>query len=656
MSILIIREPGKKVLATGAEAFARGALEAGIGFIATYPGTPASGVGDSIAAVEKELEGLYFEYSMNEKIATEAAIGAAWGGVRSMVVMKLAGFNVAADALFTLNRAEVKGLVIVHGSDPGQQSSGTEQDNRFYAPSMHFPILQPSSAQEVKDAVLKAYELSERFTLPIIIDAPSALLHGTGEIELGVLPDTFPAEGQPVPYFEKTVHDVSLGRPGRHRVLLNRESEVRDYSADSELNKVIEGNADWGVISSSMAFGYALEAMDMLGICDVPVLKLGIVYPLSPHTIGGFLKGLKRAVIVEEGDGFLEGQIKAIAYDLGLNIPLIGKKWFSAVGMLSPSRVAVELSKHLELPLPERFKSLPAEFIENTEKLAGSLAFPSGGSIPMPLFEAPRRVRTFCVGCSHRGVAYAIKKATRGKAVIGTDIGCYAMMEGPPYQLGDYKICMGAGIGVAQGLSHKIHDRPVMALIGDSTLFHAGLPSVLNAAYNNANVLLIVLDNRWTAMTGHQPTPSTEDSVDGEHLKNVDIAKLLRGLGVKWVKTVNPFEPDKTEALIREGLKKKGFKAIVAEGECSIQSGRRNRILGVKPNVSHYIDTEKCEMCNVCYVDFGCQAIVPKQTDDGSDSYVIDPGLCTQCGTCVSICPTGAITADPIAEEKDETL
>jgi len=652
MSVLTIREPGKRVMATGAEAFARGALEAGIGFFATYPGTPASGVGDSIAEVYKELEGLYFEYSMNEKIATEGAIGAAWGGVRAMVAMKLAGFNVATDTISTVNRGEVKGLVIVHGSDPGQQSSGTEQDNRFYAPFMHFPVLQPSSVQEAKDFVLRAFELSERFTLPFLLDAPSVLLHGSGELELGVLPQTFPTAGKLRPHFEKTVHDANLGRPGRHKVLLNREAEVRDYATNSDLNRVIEGDARWGIITCGMAFGYTMEALAILGLNDVPVLKLGMVYPLSPHCISKFLKGLDRVVIVEEGEGFLEGQIKAIAYDLGLKVPLVGKEWISPVGMLSSSRVAVDLSKGLRLPLPKQFRNLPAEFIEDTERLAGSLAFPSGGSIPMPLFKAPRRVRTFCVGCPHRGAAYAIKKATKGKAIVSTDIGCYAMMEGPPFQLGDYKICMGAGIGAAQGLSRKTHDTPVIALIGDSTLFHAGLPAVLNAAYYDANVLLMVFDNRWTAMTGHQPTPSTEETTNGKSLRNVDIAKLLRSLGTKWVRTVNPFEPDKMEAVIKEGLKKTGFRAIVAEGECGLQSARRNRILGIEPRLTYHIDTEKCKMCDICFVDFGCSAIVLRQAEDGSDIYAIDPGLCTQCGACVSVCPFDAIVTSPSGREK----
>jgi indolepyruvate ferredoxin oxidoreductase alpha subunit len=645
MSILTIREPGKKVLATGAEAFARGGLEAGIGFFATYPGTPASGVGDSLAEVHTELEGFYFEYSMNEKIATEGAIGAAWGGVRSMVAMKLAGFNVATDTLFTVARGEVKGLVIVHGSDPGQQSSGTEQDNRFYGPFMHYPILQPSSVQEARDFVLKAFELSERFVLPVIIDAPSALLHGSGALELGVLPMTFPAAGELQPHFVKTPYDINLGRPGRHKVLLMKEAEVREYIAHNELNRVVEGNADWGIISCGMAFGYTMEALNILGLEHVPILKLGMVYPLSPESIGTFMKGLRRVVIIEEGEGFLEGQIKAMAYDLGLNVPLVGKGWFSPVGMMSPSRVAVELSKGLGLPLPDQFKHLPHEFIEDTERLAGSLAFPSGGSIPMPLFEAPRRVRTFCVGCPHRAVAYGIKKATKGKHVIGTDIGCYAMMEGPPFQLGDFKICMGGGIGAAQGLSRKVHDTPVIAFIGDSTLFHAGLPSVLNAAYHDANVLLIVLDNRWTAMTGHQPTPSTQETPAGESVRHIDIAKLLRGLGVTWVRTVNPFRPNKVEALVKTALKRPGFRAIVTKGECTLQQERRKTVLGIRPQVTYQIDSEKCKMCDICFADFGCPAIVLRQGEHGSDMYQIDPGLCTQCGACASVCPFGAIVA-----------
>jgi indolepyruvate ferredoxin oxidoreductase alpha subunit len=226
------------------------------------------------------------------------------------------------------------------------------------------------------------------------------------------------------------------------------------------------------------------------------------------------------------------------------------------------------------------------------------------------------------------------------------------MMEGPPFHLGQYKICMGAGIGAAQGLSHKSKDTPVIALIGDSTLFHAGLPSVLNAAYYDANVLLVVLENRWTAMTGHQPTPSTEETINGKPLSNIDVAQLLSGLGVKWIRTTNPFEPEKMEVVVKEALNQPGFKVIVVEGECNLQSARRNRVLRTEHKTIYQIDTGKCMMCDICFVDFGCPAIVLRKEDDNSDIYAIDLGLCTQCGACVGVCPFGAIVANPSERRK----
>lgn len=646
MNILPLKEKGKKVLTTGDMAIARGALEAGIGFFATYPGTPASGVGDHIYEVREQLRGLYFEYSMNEKIAVEGAIGAALAGIRSMAAMKHLGMNVAADSIHHItNREIVRGMVIVNGSDPGQQASATEQDNRYYSLHTHLPVIQPGNVQEAKDFTRLAFELSDRFCLPFVIDAPTVLMHGRGQLELGELPHDFPAAGAYQP--KAIVDEIRLiGRTGRHKLLLKQEAQIREYAAHSPLNRIIEGSRDWAIITCGVAFGYVLEALDILKLKEIPVLKLGLVHPLSPEMIGEFIKNFKKVVIVEESEGFLENQIKVIAYDLNLGVEIKGKEWFSPVGMQSASRIAIELSTHLGLPLPNQFSRLPGELIENTERLASILALPAGESIPIPGFvNAPRRIRAFCPGCPHRGAAYAIKSATRGKALVGGDIGCYNISALPPFELYSWHFCMGAGLGIGQGMTHKLPDTPIIAMIGDSTLFHSGLPAVLNAAYNNSDILLIVLDNRWTSMTGHQPTPSTSVTLTNELLNPVSIPRILESLGVQWVRTADPFHPRKMVELIKQGLNQKGTKAIVAEGECALQSGRRKRQLEIRSEVIYEINNDTCKRCDICFIDFGCPAIVRRQSEDGSSLCQIDQGLCNQCGACAAICPSEAIMA-----------
>ena len=645
MSILLIREKRKKVLTTGDKAIARGALESGMGFFTTYPGTPASGIGDSLYEVRNQLDGFHFEYSMNEKIAVEGAIGAAWTGIRSMAAMKQLGMNVAADPLhYVTNRGIIKGMVIVNGSDPGMQSSGTEQDNRFYSLHTHLPVIQPSNVQEAKDFTCLAYALSDRFCIPFVIDAPSVLLHGIGELDLGELPSAFPGTGRFQP--QVVTEEIRLlGRVGKHKMLLDQEARIREYAADSPLNRWIPGTADWGIVTCGVSFGYTLEVLQLLGLKDIPILKLGLVHPISPGLIERFMKDLHRVVIVEESGGFLENQIKAAAYDFESPVPIVGKAWFSPVGMQSATRIAVEFGKHLGLPMPEQFKRLPAEFIENTDRLAGTLAPPAGESVPIPgFFQAPSRKRGFCAGCPHRCTAYAIKKATRGKALVGGDIGCYNISAVPPFELYSWHFCMGAGLGIGQAIAQKLKDTPIMAMIGDSTLFHAGMPAVLNAVFYDANILLMVLDNRWTAMTGHQPTPSSGATLDGRTLHSVSIPKILEALGVKWVKTANPFKVKAMVALIKEGLKQKGMKAIVAEGECTLQSGRRDRQAGIASGKRYGIDEETCTQCGVCYVDFGCPAIVEKDVRE-SKIYQIDQALCTRCGACTDICTSGALSS-----------
>ncbi|MBI2908984.1 MAG: 4Fe-4S binding protein [Chloroflexi bacterium] len=624
MSILSIRESGKKVLATGNEAIARGAIEAGIGYASTYPGTPASQIGDSFYAAQSELPWLHFEYSMNEKIAVEGAIGAAWSGVRAIASMKAPGLNVAAEPLFTVCYYGARGLVIVNGADPGQQASSAEQDNRWYSLSTHMPCLEPSTIQEAKDFTFKAFELSEEFGVPFMINLPTDLCHASGMLILGEFPRALPFRGK---FGGAVVARTLRGVEGSvHRKLLETEERIKEYALHSPLNEVLPGSDKWGVISSGMAWSYTLEALNILGLYDVPVLKLGMVYPISPELIARFAEGLDQVIVVEELDPFIETAVEKIAYERGLKIPIVGKDLMPKTGALSPTTVALRLSEHSGLPLPSRFSA----GIARREAMART-----------PGMISSQREGGLCAGCSHRGAAYALKKATGGNLVCGGDIGCYGNLSKEPWSLSDWSICMGAGIGIAQGVSHKVDDLPVVALIGDSTFFHAGLPSVLNAAYHRANVLLLLLDNRWTALTGHQPCPSTVETVEGAPLKAIDIKEMLQGLGVEHVITADPFKPNEMARTISEAITLPGLKVIITEGECVLQSQRRDRLLGA-PTKVYRIDSELCGQCDLCYSEFRCPAM-ERRENGGSTAYLIDPGACVGCGGCVEICPFDAI-------------
>ena len=648
MSVLESKEPGKKVLTTGDKAAARGALEAGVGYFATYPGTPASGVGDSLYRVKDKLNGFHFEYSINEKVAFEGAIGAALVGIRSMVAMKHLGLNVAADPMHHLtNRLIINNFVILNGSDPGMQASATEQDNRFYSLNTHIPVLQPSNTQELKDFTIEAFEISKNFNLPVIIDAPSLLLHGLGEVILGDLPDQYPSSGKYQRIFADEENEA-LGRVGNHLYLLKRRDEVAEYSEHSRINQHIAGEQEWGIVTSGVAFGYVLEAFELLGISDVPILKLGMVYPISKNQILSFAKTVEKVLIAEEGEGFIEYLVKNIAYDAGLHIPILGKELFSQIGMLSASRITIDLAKHFGLEIPKPFSSLPNKFIEQSERIGTALALPGGESIEFPGFsKAPKRMRTFCTGCPHRGTAYAIKKATKGKALVGGDIGCYNISSLPPYKLYNWHLCMGAGIGIGHGVAQKVNDQPVIAMIGDSTFFHSGLPATLNAVINNTNILLIIMDNSWVAMTGHQPSPSSKKDLTGEAISNVDIELTLKGLGVPWVRKANPFKPNQLKKLIKTALVVDGVKAILVEGECMIQSQRRKRLLKEGRNILFRIDQEQCKQCGTCFFNFGCTAI---STDEQAQNFSIQETTCTGCGACVDVCPAQAIV--PVKTEE----
>jgi len=617
-------EAGRRILAMGNEAVARGALEAGLGYFATYPGTPASEIGDTLIAMQEYIPNLHAEYSANEHVALHGTIGASFSGIRAMAAMKHVGMNVVAEPLHFLGLTGVlAGLVLVIGSDPGATCSTTEQEDRWYSLHTHAPILEPSDIQEVKDFTREAFLLSERFNVPIIVNVPSRLAHNAGDLILGEMPEQRPDTGHfvknPARYFNLFHTAVE-----NHRRLLESIDRMREYAYGSSLNRVLPGSGDWGIITSSVNYGYLLEALDLLGLYDLPILKIGLSYPLSPALIQDFLSPLRGAIIVEDLEGFLEFQIKKAAYDLDLTLPIKGKDLFPRYGELNVDLISQILAK--EFGREGKLEGL---------KIA---------ALAKPIIDGlPPRTGAFCAGCPHRATIYSLMKATRRQEVYGGDIGCLTLSGLPPHYASDWVTCMNCGLATSQGVSKVIADQKVITIVGDSTFFHSGVPALVNAAQQDADVLLIFLDNKWIAMTGHQPSPTTNLTVNGEKVSGINIRELMRVLGVKYVRTIDPFNVRAMMDGILEALEVPGFKVIIAERECSLQADRRRRRFKPEEDVYYDIDPERCQRCGECYIEFGCPAIRSRMEGE-EEIYYIEEATCTLCGACKSVCPNSAIT------------
>lgn len=617
LRVLLQDKPGNRVLLLGNEAIARGVLEAGVGVVTTYPGTPASEIGDSISAIATEA-GLYMEYSTNEIVAAEVAAGAANSGVRALTAMKHVGLNVASDLLMTLAYAGVRaGYVIVTADDPECYSSQNEQDNRFYALLSGLPCLEPSNPQEAKEMTVSAIDISEKLELPAILRTTTRVSHTRGPVTYGKL--TKPkVEGEFIRDVKRLVMVPANSRP-KHEVLLRSIEKAKGISEKSVYNKVArEGKSKYGIISSGSAYNYAVEADDLLGL-DSSILKLGITNPLPERLIGEFLNKHETIVIVEELEPYLEMQIKAIAKDCASNVEIYGKTrkpFFPKEGELSTRKVAIALSKISGKELPVDFKKIDEKYLEVAKDL-------------------PPRPPILCAGCPHRASFYIIRKVAGDKAICATDIGCYALGIAPPLNVGDIMICMGASVGTAQGIS-KATGADTLAIIGDSTFLHAGIPGLINAVYNNHKIAVAILDNLTTAMTGHQPHPGTGLTGMGSTFEKVDIAKVAEGCGVKYVRVADPFKIKETSDILKEALKHPGPSVVVFRAPCTLIDAREKRRKGIK-TVPCKI-SEKCTNCMVCIKLLGCPALI---LDNGK--VCIDEASCTACGLCASVCPYAAI-------------
>ncbi len=605
--------PGKKYFLLGNEAVVRGALEAGLDFASTYPGTPSSEIGNTLHKIAKKA-GIYFEFSTNEKVAMEVSAAAAASGLRSLVFFKHVGLNVAADAFMTTAYIGTNGgLVILTADDPSMHSSQNEQDNRHYAMISGMPMLEPANAQEMKDFVKEAFEISERLKIPVLVRTTTRVNHVRGIVEFGELKNK---RGKG--YFEKAPEKyvpVPANARKMHRELLKKIELARKEASNSPLNRIELHGGDIGIITSGVAYNYIADFVEEYNI-KANILKLGFTHPFPAELVERFLKTVDTVIIVEELEPYLERETRALAQMKNIHVKIYGKMdgFFPRAYEYSPDIIKDALSKILNLDI--KSKNYAPEEIE-----------------------LPSRPPVLCPGCPHRATYYAammaLKQLKIKDAIITTDIGCYTLGIQPPYRMADYLLCMGSSIGAAVGFA-KATNQKVIGFVGDSTFFHASIPGLIDAYHNKANLVYVVLDNRTTAMTGHQPHPGLPVDGLGDEAPYVDIEKIVRGIGIEFVKTVDPYDVKETIKVFKEAITHEGIAVIIAKRECALIWDARRRKQGTW--WVYEINQEKCTQCGLCSDYLACPAIFKK---DGK--VYINDALCDGCGVCATICPFKAI-------------
>ena len=589
-----------KQLLTGNEALARGAWEAGVHFASAYPGTPSTEILENLAGYKE----IYSEWAPNEKVALEAAIGASIAGARSFAAMKHVGVNVAADPLLTFAYTGVTGgMVLISADDPGLHSSQNEQDNRYYAKLAKIAMMEPADSQEAKDFMIAAMEISEKLDTPVMMRVTTRVCHSKSLVELGerkevaIIPYEKKKKYDPIPAVSKVLHKV---------IEEKRMPEMERFSNETPLN-FIEWNEDKkiGIISAGVAYQYAKEVFGD----KASYLKLGFTYPLPMEKINVFAKEVETLYVIEELEPYMEEQIKAAG------IACIGKDKIPNLYELNPDIVR---------------KALFGEEHETIQYDSSVVA---------------NRPPVFCAGCPHRGFFYELAK--NKKVVISSDIGCYALSGMAPLNAKDMALCMGAGFSMAHGAQKVFNmagsDKRVVGVMGDSTFFHSGMTSLLDAVYNNSNVLEVILDNRITGMTGHQDNPGTGYNIKGEPAPITDIEAVVKALGVKHVRTINPIDLAETKEAIKWGLSFDEPAVIITRWPCVLKklSTLDNEEFGDYKAVNK-VDHDKCIGCRAC-IRTGCPAL---SYNKDTKKVTIDRNQCVACDVCAQVCPKKAISRE----------
>ena len=584
----------KKLLSAN-QAIAWAAYRSGCRVAAAYPGTPSTEIMEHVAEFKDAID---CEWSVNEKVAMEIGVGASLAGVRALVAMKHVGLNVAMDPLMTFTYIGASGgMVIINADDPSMHSSQNEQDNRSLAKFAKCLLFEPADSQEAYDMVCAGFELSEKFQVPVIVRTTTRTAHTSTIVDIG---SGERGEVPAIPYVKNAQRNVAVPAHGRlmRFAVEKRAAALRELSETTPFNRAEPGQGELGLVASGVAYQYVKEVFP-----GAPVFKVGLSCPPPLEKIRAFAAGVKRLVVVEESDPVLAEQIRAAG------IPVVEPRTELRMLELNPGRLAALRAELLGTPAP---------------------------ATPKPETDLPVRPPVLCSGCSHRGPFHILGKL---KATVCGDIGCYTLGSAPPLSAMDTCICMGAAIGAASGMRKAgLPNKRIASVMGDSTFFHSGMTGLLDVAYNQVPITVMVFDNRITAMTGHQENPGSGHTLRGEISTEVRVADIARACGIRRVHEVDPYDLAAMEKVFTECLDCGEPAVVVVRGQCVLHK----KLAGKNVNA---VDAEKCTACGACF-RIGCPTIVrgdPREPGGPRYKSKILAQFCTGCNLCAQVCKFGAI-------------